>query len=192
MKKFLKIVLIIIGVFFAIGIIGAIFGESSESQVEATPASSAKTEKMPEPKEETASNWKYSEQKDKMTDKAIYFAQCTSLNQLNFDFPYDGGSTLTILVRKSDGKNEVILQLSKGQFNSPYNSRVSIKFDDNGILKYEYSSAADGSSNYIFLSSANQIIQKLKTARLVKIEAPYFQGGRQVAEFNVEGLDWNH
>lgn len=127
-----------------------------------------------------------------MTDKIIYFANCDASNVLNFGFPYEGGSTLTILVRKMDGKNEVILQVSKGQFSSAYDSSVKMKFDNGKVLSYDFTEAADGSSDYIFLHPASSIIKKIKNAKSIKIEAPFFEQGRQVAEFNVSGLNWMH
>lgn len=137
-------------------------------------------------------NWKYSEETDKMTDKAIYFARCNATNTFNFSFPYEGGSVLSLLVRKMDGNNEVILQISKGQFSSAYNSSVEMKFDNGKILSYDFTEAADGSSNYIFLHPASSIIKKIRNSKSIKIEAPFFEQGRQVADFDVSGLDWKH
>ena len=140
--------------------------------------------------EKSVSNWNYSEQKDAMTDKTMYFAIASSINNLNFDFPYDGGSTLYIQIRKKDGTNEVMLNISKGQFNSAYDNVVSMKFDNGGITKYGFDEPSGGSSNLIFLHSPKSIIDKIKKAKHLKIEAPFYQAGRQVAEFNIGGLDW--
>lgn len=139
-----------------------------------------------------AENWTYSEQEDKMTNEPIYFANCDAKNIFNFNFPYDGGSRLSIVIRKMSGKNEVILQISKGQFSSAYNSSVKMKFDEGKILSYDFTEAADGSSDYIFLHPASSIIKKIKNAKSIKIEAPFFEQGRQIAEFNVSGLNWKH
>lgn len=198
MKQAIKILAIIVVALMVIGYVASkinppnVSAATTENDSTKAPASS---EMSPEEKalvNEKASNWDYSEDKDKMTDKSRYFARCDATNEFHFNFPYDGGSTLSILVRKMDGENEVMLEIDKGQFNSADYSSVSMKFDDGKIHQYEFSEAADGSSNYIFLEGSSSIIARLKKAEKVKIEAPFFQEGRQVAEFNVEGLEWNH
>ncbi|MBS0647374.1 MAG: hypothetical protein JSR97_12415 [Verrucomicrobia bacterium] len=127
-----------------------------------------------------------------MDDKLMYFAVSNSTNDLEFDFPYKGGSTLSIIVRNMNKENDVMLQISKGQFGSSYSQKVKIKFDDGKIESYSFSDAADGSSNYIFLENSKSLIAKLKAAKHLKIEAPFFQAGRQVAEFDVSGFEWPH
>lgn len=142
-------------------------------------------------KEVEVANWNYSQESDPMTDKEMYFAQCTSSNSLFFDFPYDGGYPLIITVRKMNGKNEVLLQIAKGQF-SRAEIPVKIRFDDETLKSYDFDFPADASSNYIFLHSPSTIIDKLKSAKEVKIEAPFYQGGKQVAEFSVSNFVWKH
>lgn len=135
-------------------------------------------------------NWSYGEQVDKMTDKTMYFASCQSTNKVEFDFPYDGGSSLSITVRNMNGANEVILQISKGQFMSSYSSAVKIKFDDEAIKSYNFTEPSDNSNDYIFLNSGPSIIKKLRTAKKLKIQPQFFQEGQTVFEFDVAGLKW--
>lgn len=136
-------------------------------------------------------NWMYNEQSDPMSEKMIYFAKCRSNNSINFDFPYDGGSYLDITIRKMNGVNEVILSITKGQFMSPYNSTVKMKFDDGPVKSYSFNDAADGSSDYIFLNGAKGIIQNLKKAKRIKVEPDFYQEGQTVFNFDVEGLKWD-
>lgn len=137
-------------------------------------------------------NWTYSQQTDPMTDKETYYAKCTSINLLNFEFPYDGGSSLNITVRKMDGENEVMLILSSGQFNTVYDEPVKIRFDDSPAHTYGYDESGSGRSDVIFLHSPQSIIEKLKTSNIVKIEAPYFHSGKQVANFIAKDFVWKH
>lgn len=135
--------------------------------------------------------WEYQESKDEMDGSVIKFASCTSINSVEFDFPYNGGSYLQLLVRKMKGRNEVILKISKGQFIGSYSETCKIKFDDGPVKEYGFNDAADGSSDCIFLESAASIIKQLKQARHVKIQPTFYQSGKEVFDFDVSGLQWN-
>ena len=47
-----------------------------------------------------SSGWTYSEDEDKMTSKKTYYASIEAHESLEFDFPYNGGCTATLYVRK--------------------------------------------------------------------------------------------
>jgi hypothetical protein len=135
--------------------------------------------------------WEYQENTDEMDGSVIKFASCKSINSVEFDFPYGGGSYLQLLVRKMKGRNEVILKISKGQFIGSYSETCKIKFDDGPVKEYSFNDAADGSSDYIFLESAASIIKQLKQAKHVKIQPTFYQAGKEVFDFDVSGLKWN-
>src|SRR5690606_28688053 len=145
MKKLLKWVAIIFISFIAFMLIVGIFIESDKkpSQV---------NEKI-----KPEYGWTYKSDKDPMTDKERFFATTRSLNMFQFDFPYEGGSFLYLTIRKMNGKDEVILKIDKGQFGNSYTNNVEIRFDENNPISYSFNTAADGSSDYIFLSSSKQI-----------------------------------
>lgn len=138
-------------------------------------------------------NWVYKEDVDKMTSEKQYLAYTTSTNKVDFDFPYNGGSTFTLGVGNKSKENNIVLLVSKGQFmmSIGYSDTVRIKFDDEKPMDISYSSPSDGSSDRIFLSQANTLISKLKVAKKVMIEAEFFDGGNQIIEFNVEGFKWD-
>lgn len=137
--------------------------------------------------------WRYSEGEDEMTGDKRYFAVTTSTNKINFEFPYDGGSTFKLTVRNMDNKNEVLLSVDKGQFitNVMDNQHLRVKFDDGQPTEYSYNSPADGSSDLIFLSPSKKFIEKVKSSTKLMIEAPFFDQGRQVIYFDVEDLEWD-
>ena len=91
-------------------------------------------------------------------------------------------------------KNEILVGVSKGQFMPSImeSETVRVKFDDEPPFNVTYNSAADASTDVIFLSSYNKLISKLKTAKKVMIEAPFFDAGRQIIYFDIEGLVWDH
>jgi hypothetical protein len=144
-------------------------------------------------KPEVVDNWNYSEDKDEMTGKKTYFAMCYSENKVFFEFPYDGGSSFTLGVRKSPSGTDVYLSVSKGQFLTSYDgSSMRVKFDDEPPVTYTYNGTSDGSSDVIFIGSKSRFISKLRKAKRVSLEPEFYQAGKQIVKFNVEGLKWQH
>lgn len=137
--------------------------------------------------------WNYSESEDKMTGEKRYFAECKSTNQINFEFPYDGGTTFTLTIRNMGKGNAVILSGDKCQFTSSYSGSETcrVKFDDADPVNYSYNMSADGSSDLIFFTYQDNFISKLKGAKKLMIEAPFYDAGKQIIEFDVEGLKWD-
>lgn len=128
----------------------------------------------------TESQWKYSEEKDEMTDKTAYFATVTSENSVDFGFPYDGGSKLIFTLRDSPkyGK-DAILKIDKGQFNIKYNAtKVSIRFDEDQPMTVSCNSASDSSMDVLFLTNYQKVVKRIKTAKTMKISAEFFQEAR--------------
>lgn len=139
--------------------------------------------------------WVYSEKEDKMEGGKKYFAELTATEKLNFEFPYDGGSTAKLSLRNAEGKNAVMLSVSKGQYNSDItgeNNSLKMKFDDEKPLTVSYALPSDGSSDIIFINSEAEVISKLKTAKKVLIEVEFYNEGNRQIEFIVDGLKWDH
>lgn len=128
-----------------------------------------------------------------MSGEKQCFASCSSTHPIDFPFPYKGGSSFNLYLRNLGKGNEVLLYVSKGQFlHSILGSQnCRVKFDDEPPLKFSYNSPADGSSNTIFLEKSDHFLKKLKTCKKVKIEAPFFQAGNKIIEFEAEGLVWD-
>ncbi len=166
-------------------------GPTTSSSNESS-ASQESTEVVEDTPEEPEPNWKYEEHADKMTGDKSYYAICESTNAIEFDFPYNGGSTMGIQVRNMGKGNDVLITISKGQFMSNYDNSefLRAKFDDEQPMNLSYIETADHSSDVIFIASANKFIAKLKTAKKLMLEAPFYNSGRQIGEFNLEGLEW--
>ncbi len=133
-------------------------------------------------------NWSYSDQMDDMDNIKSYFAETTSPDEIELPFPYNGGSTFTLTVRRIK-TSEVIVTLSKGQFTG---ESVRVKFDAGKPETISYSNTSDGRGNIIFLSRATELIKKIKKAQHLFIEFQFFDYGSKTIEFNVAGLEWNH
>lgn len=136
--------------------------------------------------------WKYQESTDRMRGTKTKFAVTTSTNTANFDFPYAGGSRLNLTVRnrETDGLS-VILTISKGQFVCFMGCAISAKFDDDAIVSFQASGSSDGSSDTIFIGDESVVLEKLRGAKRVIIEADFYDYGAKQFSFNVKGLKWN-
>jgi hypothetical protein len=118
------------------------------------------------------------------------YAEIESINSVDFDFPYQGGSKATLTLRDSPkyGKN-AILQVSSGQFLcDPDDCHVSLRVDEGRPIAISGNDAADGSSNVIFLPYA-ATLRYLQQAKVLRIEADFYQAGSRVFEFHPRGLD---
>ncbi|UFH55495.1 SHOCT domain-containing protein [Spirosoma sp. KNUC1025] len=140
-----------------------------------------------------AEKWFYFDNSDKMGSK-YYIATIDANEQLQFDFPYNGGSTASFSIRKKGASTDVYLKVSKGQFitHSSDGGTARIRFDDGKPITYSTSGAADYSSDIIFFDNEKAIIAKLKKAKKIVIEAPFYNEGNQQMEFDVAGFKWNH
>lgn len=142
------------------------------------------------PKEETT-KWQFQEDVDKMTSKTVKYASIDANEELEFKFPYDGGSVASLTIRKKDGSNDIYLSVSKGQFNGTYDGgQVRIKFDEEQPKKFSFTAPSDNSSDVIFINSTKAIISKLKTSKKIIIEAEFFNEGNRQMEFDVTGFKW--
>tara|TARA_R110002051_G_scaffold297564_2_gene363963 strand:+ start:20743 stop:21333 length:591 start_codon:yes stop_codon:yes gene_type:complete len=191
-KLFAYIIAGFVVLFVAAAIFAGIFSSSEEDQEQKTTSAEEIVQKeTAEPKK--IENWAYSSDVDEMDGNTNYFCVTTSINQLDFEFPYNGGSNGYITIRNMDGVNTIAISVDKGQFQTSFGNseHLRIKFDDEELRKYSFSSAADGSMNVIFPSQSNSLIKKLKEAKTVKIEAPFYNEGRQVLNFNIDGLVWD-
>lgn len=142
-------------------------------------------------------SWRYKETKDEMRNKTSYFASKTSNNTIELSFPYQGGSSITLMLRKhSEYGNDVMFNLYKGQFSCRIDGcNISVKFDDGNIEKYAVSESESGSNDVLFLSgrkSMKKFMDKLKSAKKMVIEFPIYDYGRAQFTFDTQGLEWKH
>ncbi len=134
--------------------------------------------------------WSYDSTADQMGRGVTKFASLDSVNKVNFSFPYDGGSKAVLTLRNSPkyGK-DVIFSVTKGQFLCGVEScRVNVRVEDGKPFVMYANEAADGSSNEIFLPYST-MAGYLKRAKVVRIEANFYNEGSRVFEFHPAGLD---
>lgn len=195
-KKIFWIVLAVLGVL----IIGSILDGHGDQKNAATDAPETVTAETASDQDEqkasvVESKWKYYLEKDEMTDAETKIASIVSDNEVEFDFPYDGGSSMTLFVRKSAKYGtDVFIKVSKGQFIcNEFNgtNKINIRFDDNAPMQFYVSEPSDASSDVLFLKKASKFIGLAKDAKVIKIEAPFFQEGNRVFTFTTPiPLEW--
>jgi len=168
-------------------------GDDTSSSTDHSSTNDTTATVQEEEKAEPKSDWEYSTEEDKMSGEKMFFAATVSTNEIEFEFPYGGGSTFTLAVRNMKKENEVLMTVSKGQFLTSLMSEqyVRMKFDDEKPINVNYSMSDNGSLDIIFFKSTSKILAKLKTAKKIMIEAPFFDAGRQIVYFDVEGLVWD-
>jgi zinc-ribbon domain len=192
----------LIGVIFLGGIIisafSSIFSSGTESDTSSPPTSPsstsiAQTAPTPEPKL-PGSQWSYHQSNDAMGKGAIYQAQVSSSNTVDFDFPYSGAqhASLTLRIHPRYGK-DIIFSIEKGQFlcHSYEDCTVLVRFDDEQAVNYTAVGAADNSTETIFIRNYGRFVEKMLKAKRVRIATNIYQQGAPVFEFGVSGFDQN-
>ena len=206
--NFIKNALKYVGYFFLylflIGVVLSIFGKSCGSKptdtppvvVAPTPSAAPSAVATPgvavaEPtKVPDVSYWQYSQDQDEMTNKIERYASLGAYNVLNFDYPYKDGGYSTLGIKNTGRGNQVYLKIAKGQFMSSYNNSVRLKFDESPAITMDYSGTADGDPTVIFLDNPNFVINKLKKAEELKVEATFYNQGSQIMKFYVKNFIW--
>jgi hypothetical protein len=136
--------------------------------------------------------WNYGNQTDTMTKKDMRFAIVKSLNEFEFDFPYQGAqrATLQLRVHPRYG-SDVILAIERGQFHCGIDEcDVQIRFGEGKPQTFSAGEPADNSSDTLFIRNYARFLTNLRKVDTVYIEASFFQQGIRVFEFDVRQLDW--
>lgn len=138
--------------------------------------------------------WSYSHSSDPMSNGVTHTAAIQSLNTVNFTFPYAGEQHANLVIRThpKHGK-DVIFGIQQGQLlcNDYDGCNVSVRFDDAEAVTYKANSAADHSTETIFLSNYSGFIDRMMKAKRVRIAVNVYQEGTPVFEFDVSKFDKN-
>lgn len=143
------------------------------------------------PTPEPGSQWTYRTDQDGM-GRQRSFASVTSDNTLSFAFPYQGSQNATLTIRRvSQLGTDVMVQIQRGQFLCGIEEcAINIRFDSGPVQQFSASGPTDHSTTLLFINGAPRFISLLRKTKAVRVEATFYQEGRHVLEFNVEGLDW--
>lgn len=155
--------------------------------------SNSKKTSPPQASQPTQNNWQSNTSTDEMRGTRSNTVMNESINKVNFEFPYNGGSNLTLMVRNKAGEKDVIITISKGQFLCGLmdGCEIGFKFDNNPVQSITMVGTDSHDSDVLFIKypkTANQIIQNIKKSKKVIIEPKFYQEGSKQFTFNLEGF----
>lgn len=139
-----------------------------------------------------AGRWRYEKTADRMGNP-VYKASLRASNVLQFAYPYAGGSTATLTVRRANNDTYAYLEVSNGQFNRSFQPGIArVRIDGQPPVTYALSAAANGRANIVFFDAAPTLIVRIKRARRVSMLVEFAAQKTQKIEFATAGLRWNH
>lgn len=166
--------------------------DKSKSALTAPSSSSPSSSTTPqaENKPTKIENWQYSEKDDTIHNSKFKLARATSVNTLDFKFPYSGSQHAYIVIRKNyDGSNDAMVSIEKGQFlTSVLVGKALIRFDDSSPEEFQLLSSQDNSTTVVFIKYADHFINNVSKSKKVYFQTSFYQEGSPTIEFNVEGL----
>ena len=132
-----------------------------------------------------AGHWIYEE------TRTGYKAFTVSPTVLNFPFPYDGGSTATLTLRRRSGETHVYIDVSKGQFNRSFQGGTArVRFDNRPAVSYPLVAAANGRANILFFANEQSLIDQLRQARTMVITVEFAGQDTRAIRFGTANLQW--
>lgn len=173
----------------AIALIATASISSCGSSSASTPKEKIDSTSVTQESSKVGETWEYSNTTDEMGEKTE-IARLYSSNEINLDFPYNGGSqSKLVLMKRPNGTLEILYNIDKGQINTDYDGTYfRVKFDDQPVQKWSMSEASDNSSNNMFFNNEKSFIDKLKKSKKLVVEIPFYQNGNQQVVFNTENL----
>lgn len=174
-------------IFIAFAFVGSCIGNNSNQ------ATTSNTTVNDTTQDTAKTNWVKNVSKDEMRGTEIVNVATESINQVSFDFPYNGGSSLLLLVRRNDSGNDLIIRITKGQFlcSSFDGCEVNFKFDQNPIQSITMVGAESHDSDILFVKNSKttaSLIEKIKSSKTVIVEPSFYKEGKHQFTFNLEGF----
>jgi hypothetical protein len=183
-------IIVVVGLIILLAVISALVGGGTKSGNVSAPAASG-TATAASTDADAGSSWSYSSDKDEVRNATNQYASLTSDNKVDFDFPYNGGSTLAMTIRHDHRGDNVILEISKGQFVCGLDGCSGEMNVDGSARHLTLDGAADGSANTLFARGEPGIIKALKSGKKIIIELPFYQSGNRQFTFTTkQGLVW--
>ncbi len=141
-----------------------------------------------------ADKWMYRVDEDPMTSKTARYASIESENTVSFAFPYQGVQRATLTIRNHPSWGfDVYLQLTKGQIlcRSYEDCSVMVRFDEREAQSWAAVGPGDNSTETVFLRSEPRFVERLRAAKVVRIQIPVYQEGAPTFEFHVGGFNYS-
>lgn len=135
-------------------------------------------------------HWVYDYIKDDLRDNTTEIAENKSLNEVNFDFPYNGGSNLILNIRKNHTGTDLYFVISRGQFLCGLidGCDIAFRFDDGEILKVRAIGSDSHASDILFIKNTSmtlKLIEKIKKSKKLIVAPKFYQYGEVQFTFDV-------
>lgn len=190
--KFVAVCLALFGLLFVIIMVTVSSDSTGKNAQQAVDQGSISQTQFSDKPATPASKWQYSQTEDKMRNGVTRYATLESDNTVEFDFPYSGGSSASIVLRNGPKYGrDTMLQISKGQFTCGIEyCAISVKVDNRPIQTFSVSEPSDGSATTLFFNDQGQFLRSFRKAKKVMIEAQFYQEGNRQFTFSPTGLEW--
>ena len=141
------------------------------------------------------SDWQYINVKSLMSDAEVLTGRLISSNTNELDFPYNGGSSITIAVTRNP--REVRLTIDRGQLmfavesgvvTPKFVTRFKARFDDGCVSTVRAVQSASGSTNEMILENPAWFTLKLVNSSSLMIEPHLYQAEGKVWQFKSKGF----
>jgi hypothetical protein len=140
-----------------------------------------------------ANKWTYRVDEDPMTSRKSRYATIESENTVTFDFPYQGAQHGRLMLRDHPTYgHDVIFSIERGQIlcHSYDDCQVRVRFDEGNPERWNAAGPSDNSTTSVFIRSHSRFVQKLRAAKVVRLQIPVYQQGEPMFEFQVGGFDY--
>jgi hypothetical protein len=120
-----------------------------------------------------ANKWTYQIDEDLMTSRKAKFATIKSENTVNFSVPYQGPQHGTLTLREHPRYGQdVIFSIDRGQLlcRSYSDCEIRIRFDEGNPERWNAIGPEDNSTTHIFLRNESRFVQKLRVAKVVRLQ----------------------
>lgn len=139
----------------------------------------------------SAGAWEQVRSQDPMSGKESISYTAVSTNEEQFSFPYGGGTSAVVTVRKHPRYGrDVIVRITKGQILCRRDDcPVLVRFDDRPPMKFSGVEASDNDPSVVFIEGFRRFASELKRAKRMRVSFPVYHQGIPVFEFDVSGFD---
>jgi len=183
----ITILLVLVGIAVTMAVMIAAFGGKRNVQASA-PTSTHEPVAI---KETAEPGWDYEQNTDQM-GREKFTATVLSGNTVNFGFPYQGAQHGMLAVRTNKTTlTDVIIGIERGQFICHVQGcAVNVRFDQGPIQRFSAVGPSDYSTTLLFIQDVGGFVQQMRKAKVVHIEAEFYQNGSKAFEFPVAGFKW--
>lgn len=138
-----------------------------------------------------AATWRYDQSQDPMSSRTVYSAVIRSKNRFELGFPYEGAQYGTILLRRHPQHGtDAIISIERGQILCRLNNcRHEVRFDEGSIQPWTMLEPESNQSDILFVRDAASFIEKLRQAKLIRVQLDLYNQSPVTLEFDVSQFD---